>query len=317
MNKLVTANLVDGAAGRLRHEQADDRHEARQPEGREDPRRPRRPSAIVSLCGETVPCGKYAAQILQTAGVTIPETSVTRGQDVKATLAAVTTGDADAAIVYVTDAKAAGDAGRRRRRSPTRENAIATYPIATLTASTNKDTSQAFIDYVTSSKGQATLQFVRVPATVVRKRGAASAVARGARRARRVRVHRAARSSDWSARSPWSDLWTDLERPGGDGRAAALARLLALGHGACRSLFGVPLAWVLARVEFPGRSLVARPRAAAAGGPAGRRRRRALLRVRPRRASSASTSTTGSASSSRSRPRARSWPRRSSRCRSS
>ena len=34
---------------------------------------------VVSLCGETVPCGKYAAQILQTAGVTIPETKVTRG----------------------------------------------------------------------------------------------------------------------------------------------------------------------------------------------------------------------------------------------
>ena len=29
---------------------------------------------VVSLCADTVPCGKYAAQILQTAGVTIPET---------------------------------------------------------------------------------------------------------------------------------------------------------------------------------------------------------------------------------------------------
>ena len=67
-----------------------------------------------------MPCGKYAAQILSTAGVTIPESNVTRGQDVKATLAAVTTGDADAAIVYVTDAKAAGDAvdgGRDSRRA--------------------------------------------------------------------------------------------------------------------------------------------------------------------------------------------------------
>lgn len=112
---------------------------------------------IVSLCGLTVPCGKYAAQVLQTAGVTIPETKITRGIDVKGTLAAVTTGDADAAIVYVTDAKTAGDTVSSVT-IPDAQNAIATYPIATLTASANKATSQAFIDYVLSSKGQATLR---------------------------------------------------------------------------------------------------------------------------------------------------------------
>ena len=56
----------------------------------------------------TVPCGKYANQILTQAGVTIPVDKITRGADVKTTLAAVTTGDADAAIVYVSDAKSAG-----------------------------------------------------------------------------------------------------------------------------------------------------------------------------------------------------------------
>ena len=89
--------------------------------------------------------------------MTIDETKVTRGVDVKATLGAVTTGDADAAIVYVTDAKTAGDAVDTVT-IPDDENAIATYPIATLTASGNKATSQAFIDYVMSSKGQATLK---------------------------------------------------------------------------------------------------------------------------------------------------------------
>jgi molybdate transport system substrate-binding protein len=112
---------------------------------------------VVSLCGETVPCGKYAAQVLQTAGVTIDETKVTRGVDVKGTLAAVTTGDAEAAIVYVTDARTAGDAVARVT-IPDGQNAIATYPIATLTASDNLATSQAFIDYVMSSPGQATLK---------------------------------------------------------------------------------------------------------------------------------------------------------------
>ena len=42
-------------------------------------------------------------------GITIPQDKITLGQDVKATLTAVAAGDADAAIVYMTDAKAAGN----------------------------------------------------------------------------------------------------------------------------------------------------------------------------------------------------------------
>jgi len=49
---------------------------------------------VDSLCGETVPCGKYADQILSGVGVAIDPSHITRGADVKATLAAVTTGDA-------------------------------------------------------------------------------------------------------------------------------------------------------------------------------------------------------------------------------
>ncbi len=114
-------------------------------------------ASVVSLCGVTVPCGKYAAQVLQRAGVTIPEDKVTRGVDVKGTLAAVSTGDADAAIVYVTDARSAG-AGVATVSIPDAQNAIATYPVATLKPSANAATSQAFIDDVTSPKGRATLR---------------------------------------------------------------------------------------------------------------------------------------------------------------
>lgn len=113
--------------------------------------------ATVSLCAETVPCGKYAAQVLQTAGVTIPETKVTRNQDVKSTLAAVATGDADAAIVYVTDAKSAGGSVAAVT-IPDAQNAIATYPVAVVAASGNAATAKAFVEYVISAKGQATLR---------------------------------------------------------------------------------------------------------------------------------------------------------------
>ena len=112
---------------------------------------------VVSLCGETVPCGKYADQVLTSAGVTIPTDTITRGADVKATLAAVTTGDADAAIVYVTDAKTAGSAVTAVT-IPDDQNAIATYPIAVLKATGNAPTTQAFVAYVVGPKGQATLK---------------------------------------------------------------------------------------------------------------------------------------------------------------
>jgi molybdate transport system substrate-binding protein len=113
--------------------------------------------ATISLCGLTVPCGRYAAQILQTAGVTIPESKVTRGVDVKGTLQAVATGDADAAIVYVTDAKSAGGTVATVT-IPDTQNAIATYPIATLKASSKAAVSEAFVKYVISAGGRATLR---------------------------------------------------------------------------------------------------------------------------------------------------------------
>ena len=86
-------------------------------------------AGTISLCADTAPCGKYANQILQTAGVTIPTSSITRGQDVKTTLTAVTDGDAVAGIVYVTDAQAAG-AKVDTVEIPAAQNAIAKYPIA-------------------------------------------------------------------------------------------------------------------------------------------------------------------------------------------
>ena len=111
----------------------------------------------VSLCGETVPCGKYADQILTGAGVTVDPSKVTRGADVKATLAAVTTGDADAAIVYVSDAKAAGSSVTAVP-IPTWQNAYAIYPIAPIAASKNQDLANAWIKYTVSPAGQRTLQ---------------------------------------------------------------------------------------------------------------------------------------------------------------
>jgi molybdate transport system substrate-binding protein len=114
-------------------------------------------AGVVALCGETVPCGRYAAELLQRANVTLPETSVTRGQDAKATLAAVTNGDAVAAVVYVTDARTTGERVEAVT-IPNAVNVLANYPIAVLRQTGASEAAQAFVDFVLSDTGQTTLR---------------------------------------------------------------------------------------------------------------------------------------------------------------
>lgn len=113
-------------------------------------------AGVVSLCGEDVPCGRFAARALTAAGVTIPETSVTRGQNAKASLTAVSEGDAVAGIVYVTDALAAGDAVTPVE-IPEDQSPMASYPVAVLTGAQDAAVARAFVAYVSSDAGQAVL----------------------------------------------------------------------------------------------------------------------------------------------------------------
>jgi molybdate transport system substrate-binding protein len=105
--------------------------------------------------------------MLSQDGVTIPTDRVTLGQDVKATLAAVATGDADAGLVYVTDALSAGKT-ITQLKIPASLNVLAIYPIAPISASQNATLADAWIQYVLSPAGQKTLAkfgFLPVPTT--------------------------------------------------------------------------------------------------------------------------------------------------------
>jgi molybdate transport system substrate-binding protein len=113
-------------------------------------------AGTIALCGATVPCGVYAANVLSRAGVTIPAGSITRGADAKATLAAVAPGDANAALVYVTDVKAAGSTVQGVV-IPDAQNTVAVYPVAPLASSSNAKLAKAFVTYVASPAGQQTL----------------------------------------------------------------------------------------------------------------------------------------------------------------
>jgi molybdate transport system substrate-binding protein len=118
---------------------------------------------VVALCASTVPCGKYAAQMFSQDGITPPAADkTTLGQDVKATLAAVATGDADAGIVYVTDAKSAGKTVQQVK-IPGSLNVVAIYPIAPVASSRNATLANAWVKYVTSPAGQKTLRSFGFP----------------------------------------------------------------------------------------------------------------------------------------------------------
>lgn len=113
-------------------------------------------AGIVALCGAEVPCGRYAQQVLASAGVRLDESMVTRGQNAGATLTAVAQGDAVAAIVYVTDVIGAGDAVTSLT-IPDAVRVLATYPIAIVSTSSNERAARAFVDWVVGPDGQAVL----------------------------------------------------------------------------------------------------------------------------------------------------------------
>ena len=107
---------------------------------------------FIALCGKTVPCGVYAANVLTRAGVVVAESNVTRGIDVKATLSAVANGDADAAIVYKTDVLAAKKTVVGIE-IPSAQNVRAMYGIAPIRGMKNTANAKAFIDFVLSKQG--------------------------------------------------------------------------------------------------------------------------------------------------------------------
>ena len=112
------------------------------------------PGLIVVLCADTVPCGKGAAKVLENAAVTVTPRSFE--DKVKGVVTKVTTGEADAGIVFVTDVRAAGDAAAGVE-IPADVNVISNYPVVVTKAAPNPEGAQAFVDFVAGDAGQAIL----------------------------------------------------------------------------------------------------------------------------------------------------------------
>lgn len=101
----------------------------------------------VVLCAQTVPCGSAADTVLKKAGIN-PHV-VSREVDVKATLAKITLGEADAAIVYVSDVKSAG-AKVKGVPIAAEHNTVLKYPLVQLTTT---PAAEAFAAYLAGPAG--------------------------------------------------------------------------------------------------------------------------------------------------------------------
>ncbi len=112
-----------------------------------------RPGLTIVLCAAEVPCGSASATLLHNAGVTPSVDSYE--QNVTAVLTKVASGEADAGLVYVTDAETTTDV---ETVTTTGADAVVnTYPIAALTGAKNPVAAKAFVDFVLSDKGRAVL----------------------------------------------------------------------------------------------------------------------------------------------------------------
>jgi molybdate transport system substrate-binding protein len=113
-----------------------------------------RPGVKVVVCAPQVPCGSAVQKIEQATGVTL--SPVSEEPDVKSTLGKVTTGNADAGLVYATDVHAAGD-DVQGIEFPEAAQAVNDYPIAVIAEAPNADLARAFQELVTGAEGRAVL----------------------------------------------------------------------------------------------------------------------------------------------------------------
>jgi molybdate transport system substrate-binding protein len=110
-----------------------------------------RPELTIALCDTAVPCGAAAQSLLDLAGVQAQPDTLE--EDVRAALTKVSLGEADAALVYVTDVVAAGSAVEGID-VPEAQQVINNYPVALLAEAPNPDAGQAFIDYLRSDEAR-------------------------------------------------------------------------------------------------------------------------------------------------------------------
>ena len=121
------------------------------------------PGIKLVLAAEEVPVGKYSRQAFDLMDASfgtgfkdkVLANVVSNEDNVKQVVAKIQLGEADAGIVYTSDAIAAPDL--KTIEIPADLNVIAKYPIAPLVNSENTELAAQFIEYVLSAEGQSVL----------------------------------------------------------------------------------------------------------------------------------------------------------------
>ena len=121
------------------------------------------PGLKLVLAAKEVPAGNYALQVLDSLDANLGDgfkdrvlaNVVSYENDVKQVVAKIQLGEADAALVYVSDTAASPDL--KMIEIPAENNVIAQYPLAVLTQTRYPALARAFAAYVLSPEGQSVL----------------------------------------------------------------------------------------------------------------------------------------------------------------
>ncbi|WP_405618366.1 molybdate ABC transporter substrate-binding protein [Streptomyces sp. NBC_01508] len=109
----------------------------------------------VVLAAPEVPVGRYSEQVLDAQKIDVKP--VSQEPNVRAVLSKVELGEADAGIVYKTDAATATDKVDAIE-IPDAQNAVAEYPAATLKTSEHTEAAAAFVAWLSTPEAQKLLQ---------------------------------------------------------------------------------------------------------------------------------------------------------------
>jgi molybdate transport system substrate-binding protein len=122
------------------------------------------PGLKIVFANKSVPVGGYSLTFLDKASKlpeytkayspTVLENVVSYEENVKAVLSKITLGEADAGIVYTTDAATIKDGSIGTLDIPDNLIRIASYRMAAIKASKNAELAQKFVDYVLGPEGQ-------------------------------------------------------------------------------------------------------------------------------------------------------------------
>jgi len=154
MTKATTANLVSGTPGNFASNILAIVTAPGNPSGITGFADLAKPGLNVVVCAPQVPCGAAAQKVEANTGMTL--TPVSEENSVTDVLGKVTSGQADAGLVYVTDAKNAGTKVTEVD-FPEAAAVVNVYPIATLTAATQPELATKFVYLVTGPQGQQVL----------------------------------------------------------------------------------------------------------------------------------------------------------------